>query len=63
MEVHRRTCTDIDGAAEHAIEDYWTEDGDKELSGPWLGKIVFYILSPPPPPPPPPGYEWVEGRY
>ena len=56
IDVLRRTTTDIDSEAEHIIEDIWIDDGEKELSGPWFGKTVFYILRPPAPS----GYEWAK---
>jgi hypothetical protein len=58
IDVMRRIYTDLDSMAEHVIEDTWTEDGAKELSSPWKGKTVVFILRPPAPP----GYRWVEGR-
>ena len=54
----RRTYTDIEDAAEHDVEDLWTDEGSRPLSESWRGKTVFTILRPRAPP----GYEWVVGR-
>ena len=54
----RRTYTDIEDAAEHDVENLWTDDGAKALSENWRGKTVFTLLKPRAPP----GYEWVTGR-
>ena len=58
IDVVRRTTTDIDSADEHEIQDFWTKDGARELTGQWFGKTVFKILRPPAPF----GWDWVEGR-
>ena len=54
----RRTYTDICDKAENQIDDFWCENGARELSWEWLGQTVFDILRPPAPP----GFSWVEGR-
>ena len=58
FDVMRRTYTDLETKAENIIKDFWTQDSAMELSSPWKGKTVFYVLHSPAPP----GNRWVEGR-
>ena len=55
IDIMRRTYTDIESAAGAEIDDFWCESDATELSGPWVGKTIFYILRPP-------GHSWVQGR-
>lgn len=63
MDVQRRTETNLDAKTEATIRDFWTTDeydGDKErnLSQPWIGKVVFTLRRPDPGK----SYEYVDGR-
>ena len=54
-----RTETDIDAKQEKTIRDFWTtDDADRNLSQPWIGRVVFELRRPDP------GkqYEYVEGQ-
>ena len=58
IDVKRRTLTDIDSKDEQSIDDYWSDIGERKLTGLWSGKTIFTLLRPPAPP----GHGWVEGR-
>ena len=58
IDVMRRTDTDCDMKVEKRIEDLWTDEGSRELSIPWTGKTVFWLLRHAAPK----GYEYVLGR-
>ena len=58
LDVVRITETNLEGFAEKRIEDIWTEDKEKELSGQWTGRTLIKIMRPDPPP----GKKWVCGQ-
>ena len=68
LDVMRQTKTSLESPSEKIISDYWTvptvnqtgdsEPADRELSEPWTGQTVFYLLRQPPPE----GHEWCQGR-
>ena len=58
IDVLRSTSTDLDDYKEKSIQDIWSIDKDKKLSGQWTGRTTFTLLKSKPPP----GFKWVEGR-
>ncbi len=59
VDIVRRTETDIEAKQEKTIRDFWTtDDADRELSQPWIGRVVFDLRRPDP------GkqYEYVDGQ-
>ena len=44
VDVMRQLGTNINSAAEHTIDDYWTEGIDASLSEDWIGTTRFQIL-------------------
>ena len=58
IDVLRKTTTDLDDYKEKEIQDIWSLDKDKQLSGQWTGRTSFTILKSRPPH----GYKWVDGR-
>lgn len=54
LDVMRTTYTDLEGEA--IIRDYWSDVGERPLSGQWTGQTMIWILNPDPPP----GYHWVD---
>ena len=58
LDVQRHHHTNLSSQSEALIADYWPVAAPRELSAPWTGKVVFYLLRPDPGP----HHEWVEGR-
>ena len=54
IDVTRTKDTSLDVMLEKNIDDYWTVDGDRELSDAWIGFTRFTILNDEPPD----GYTW-----
>ncbi len=58
IDILRNTTTDLPTLAEKTLNDYWIEDGARELSGLWTGRTRFMLLKPKAPD----GSKWVDGR-
>ena len=54
----RIAITDLEDKAEARIEDFWTQDSNRQLFADWTGKTIFELLRPEPPQ----GYEYTNGR-
>ena len=52
------TQTNLDVLQEHQIDEYWHADGERPLSGSWVGFARFTILKKPPPD----GHMWAGER-
>ena len=49
VDILRRIETDIDAKQEKTIRDFWTtDDADRDLSQPWVGRVVFDLRRPDP---------------
>ena len=44
IDVSRTTCTNLDVKQEKRIDDYWNDDGSRDLSDPWTGFTQFTLL-------------------
>ena len=69
VDVTRNTETSLESPSEKHVMDYWNipcdnpaggdpMPADRQLSEPWTGRTIFYLLRQPLPE----GYEWVMGR-
>ena len=54
IDVTRTTHTNLDVEQEKRIDDYWNDDGSRDLSDHWTGFTQFTLLSEKPPD----GYMW-----
>ena len=50
LDIMRKTETNLEHLGESEIRDYWTREGEVELSAPWTGRTIIWILLPDPPP-------------
>ena len=48
IDVVRHAQTNSDMSQEHKTDDYWNADGERPLSGSWIGFTAFTILNEPP---------------
>ena len=58
IDVSRTTHTNLDVKQEKRIDDYWNDDGSRDLSDPWTGFTQFTLLEDKPPE----GYMWSRER-
>ena len=49
IDVSRTTHTNLDVKQEKRIDDYWNNDGSRDLSGPWTGFTQCFFLKEKPP--------------
>ena len=57
IDILRKTVTDLEIMSESSINDFWSDAGDRELSGFWHGKTIFQLFRPAPE-----GWQWQSGR-
>ena len=57
IDILRKTVTDLEIRSESSINDFWSDAGDRELSGFWQGKTIFQLFRPAPE-----GWQWQSGR-